>query len=86
MIIAKEEMLEIEGDENEVLTETALILRQVYYTLLERHGQEEADEQMTMICRLAAMSDEALKAEAKALRAAAPTPGKKTPSTPTLLN
>ena len=65
MIIAKEGTVRIEGDKNEVLTEATVILRNIYYTLVRRHGEEVANDHIADIAQLAVMSEKELKELAK---------------------
>lgn len=66
MIIAKEGTVRIEGDKNEVLAEATVILRNIYCTLVRRHGEEVANERIADIAQLAVMSEKELKELAKA--------------------
>ena len=66
MIIAIEGTVRIQGDKNEVLAEATTILHNVYCTLVERYGKEEADDQIADIAQLAVMSEKEISELAKA--------------------
>ena len=62
MIIAMEGNVRIEGKAMDVLAETACILHSVYGTMKEKMGEEQANENLALIGRLAVCSEQELDA------------------------
>ena len=69
MIIASDGVLKIDGNKREVLAETLRLLHGIYETLVEKEGEEAADEQFHEMFRIATMSKEEVKEAAAELRA-----------------
>ena len=63
MIIAIEEVLRIDGDKGEVLTEATRLMHVIYEVLVEKEGEEAANEQLHDVFRLAKMTAEEIRAE-----------------------
>ena len=62
MIIVMERTVTIEGDQDEVIGEAALVLHQIYFEMVKRFGKVEADEQLEFIVKIAHMSEEKIEA------------------------
>lgn len=64
MIIAIDNVFKIDGNKKEVLSEAIQLMHGIYEIMVEKEGEEAADEQFREMFRLATMSKEEVKAEA----------------------
>lgn len=65
MILVMDRTVTIEGDHDEVVAEAALALHQIYFEMVRRYGEKEAEEQLDFIIKIAHMSEEKIEALVK---------------------
>lgn len=63
MINTKKGIVKIEGTEDEIMTDAAVILKAVEELLTDKHGSEKAKKDMEEIIRRSKLSDKELKKE-----------------------
>lgn len=68
MIIAIEDVLKIDGNKKEVLSEAMRLMHGLYEIMVEKEGKEAADEQFSEIFRIVTMSKEEVRAENEKMR------------------
>lgn len=65
MIKVTKDTTVIAGELNEILSEITLVLAKVYQSMVDNIGEEEANEHLVEIGKLAIMSDEEVKEYAR---------------------